>query len=123
MELDTGPEAAIATKRVWIQLGSPTLHQAPRLRAYGGAELPVLGQLDVSVQFHGREKLLTLVLLDSDDAVPLFGLPWIQAFDAVSLHAVSSHEKLDALLKEFSDLFDFDNRENASPPGSSLFQA
>ena len=58
MELDTGAEASVAPRNVWLQLGRPKLQAAPRLRAYGGTCLPSLGQAEVNVEFRGQHKRL-----------------------------------------------------------------
>ena len=61
MKLDTGAEASVAPKSVWSLLGCPLLEDAPRLRAYGGANLPLLGQAFVAVLLHGKSKRLPLI--------------------------------------------------------------
>ena len=106
MELDTGAEASVAPKSVWTLLGCPKLQAAPRRRAYGGASLPLLGQADVDVLFHGETKRLNIVFLQCSDAVPLFGVPWIRAFNPINLRAVTVEPGLNKLLSEYSDLFD-----------------
>ena len=106
MELDTAAETSVAPKTIWTLLGSPQLRPAPRLRAYGGANLHLLGQAEVDVKLRDREKRLSLLFLESDDVVPLFGQPWIKAFGAVSVHALTGTCGLNQLLEEFNDLFD-----------------
>ena len=106
MELDTGPEATVAAKQLWTQLGCSKLKTAPRLRAYGGANLAVIGQCDVEVRLRGQLRQLPIVFLEDEEAVPLFGLPWIRAFDAVRIQSVSWAPGLLKLLKEYYELID-----------------
>ena len=49
MELDIGAEASVELHIFWKKLGCPRLQNATRLRAYGGANLKLLGQLNVNV--------------------------------------------------------------------------
>ena len=52
--LDTCAEASIASHSLWHRLGEPALKTPPKLRAYGGGEVPALGQCDVDVQYEGK---------------------------------------------------------------------
>lgn len=106
MEQDTGAEASVAPRSVWVLLGRPKLHTGPRLKAYGGSSLPNLGQAEVKVEFRGVHKRLWITFLESDNAVSLFGLPWIRAFDAIQLRSVSTVPGVSELFMEFEDLFD-----------------
>ena len=98
MVLDTGAETSVATKKIWTLLESPKLRPAPRLRAYGGANLHLLCQAEVDIKFRDREERFSIVFLESDDVVPLFGQPWIKAFGAVSVHALTGTCRLNQLL-------------------------
>lgn len=106
MELDTGAEASVVSKNFWELLGRPKLRAAPRLRAYGGKELPRLGMCDVEVVYRGEQTQLPLIFLDIMEVIPLFGKPWITAFNAVSINVLSVLPNLDKLLREHADLFD-----------------
>lgn len=106
MELDTGAEVSIVPQTVWKQLGRPELQPAPRLRAYGGTYRDIMGQTEVDVEYRGQVQRLPLAILETDKAVSLFGQPWIRAFNAINLHAVSEVPGLQSLLKEYEDLFE-----------------
>ena len=54
MDLDTCAEGSIASRELWERLRRPRLRTAPRLRAYGGSEVPALGECDVEVEYKGR---------------------------------------------------------------------
>lgn len=51
MALDTCADTSIASSAFWRQLGEPALSSAPTIRAYGGAEVPALGQCVVDVVY------------------------------------------------------------------------
>ena len=63
MELDTGSAYTVISEYTWHSIGSPALNPAPTLTAYGGFPLSVLGQAEVTVQFHGEVKHLQLVVV------------------------------------------------------------
>ena len=42
IELDTGAEALVAPRSVWVLLGQPKLHTGPRFKVYGCSSLPNL---------------------------------------------------------------------------------
>ena len=105
MALDTCADASIASSSVWRQLGKPALSPAPTIRAYGGATVPALGQCNVDVCYEGRHKRLPLVIVESQNARALFGVPWIEAFNAVRVNNIDADDRLASLLKEFEDVF------------------
>ena len=106
MDIDTCAEASIGSRELWEQLRRPRLRPAPRLRAYGGAEVPALGECDVDVDYKGRNLRLPLVFVNSSRERGLFGVPWISAFEAVTINAINSEERLSELLREFIDVFE-----------------
>ena len=85
MDLDTGAEVSVASSILYEQLGKPTLTPAPLLRAYGGPEIPTLGQCDVEVEFRSQRKRVPLVFAKSPTAKGLFGRPWIKQFNVLTL--------------------------------------
>ena len=112
LELDTGSAHTVICERIWKLLGSPRLSNPPQLKAYGGFKLPVRGTAQVSARFKGEEKTLELVVVDGNSP-SLLGRTWMQAFSELRkwlneapVNSVSvSRPEVDALCKEFSDLF------------------
>ena len=105
MDVDTCAEVSVASSAVYEQLGRPKLGPAPRLRAYGGADIPTLGQCDVEVRFRGQRKRLPLVFVKSPREKGLFGRPWIKQFEILNVNSVSPDPRLSSLLDEFADVF------------------
>ena len=60
----------------------------------------------MEVRLRGQLRQLPIVFLEDEEAVPLFGLPWIRAFDAVRIQSVSSAPGLLKSLKQYDELFD-----------------
>ena len=56
LELDTGSANTVVSERVWRSLGAPNLSTAPRLTAYGGFSIPILGSAQVTAKFKEEEK-------------------------------------------------------------------
>ena len=106
MALDTCAEASIASSLLWHRLGKPALKSPPKPRAYGGREVPALGQCDVEVHYESQRRRLPLVFVESPTKRALFGLPWINAFKAVNVNNVDANSRLTALLKELNDVFE-----------------
>ena len=106
MDLDACAEASIALRELWEQLRRPRLRTAPRLRAYGGSEVPALGECDVDVEYKGQRLRLPLGFVNSTRERGLFGVPWISAFEAVTVNAIDSEERLSELLREFADVYE-----------------
>ena len=109
MDLDTCAEVSVASSILYEQLGKPTLTPAPLLRAYGGSEIPTLGQCDVEVEFRSQRKRVPLVFAKSAKEKGLFGRPWIEQFNVLTLdtsvNSIDSNEQLSALLDEYADVF------------------
>lgn len=106
MSLDTCAEASILSSSLWHRLGKPALTPAPKLRAYGGGEIPALGKCEVEVQYESQRRKLPVVFVESPSVRALFGLPWITAFKAVNVNIVDADSRLSALLEEFRDVFE-----------------
>ena len=106
MDIHICADASIASRELWERLPRPRLRTTPRLRAYGGSEVPALGECDVDVKYKGRRLRLPLVFVDSTRERGLFAVPWITAFEAVTVNAIDSEERLSELLKEFADDFE-----------------
>ena len=106
MDIDTCAEASIVSSAVWDALNRPVLKPAPRLRAYGGGEVAALGQCLVNVEYEGQRRRLPLVFVKSARERGLFGIPWINAFNAVKVNEVEEEFRLGAILSEFADVFE-----------------
>ena len=106
MELDTCAEESIALSSLWHRLGKPAFKPPPKLRIYGGGEVPALGKCDVDVHYESQRRRLPLVFVESPKERALFGLPWINTFNAVNVNNVDANSRLTALLKEFNDVFE-----------------
>ena len=59
----------------------------------------------MDVCYEGRHKRLPLVIVESQNARSLFGVPWIEAFNAVRVNNIDADDRLASLLKEFEDVF------------------
>ena len=73
MQFDTGSPISIISKEIWEHIGKPKLAKGPKVNAYGGTSVKVLGICDVFVIFRGNKQKLDCGVVDNDE-VPLFGL-------------------------------------------------
>ena len=73
MALDICAEGIIASSSLWHRLGKPALKPPPKLRAYGGGEVPAIGQCDVEVHYESQRQRLPLVFVESPKERALFG--------------------------------------------------
>ena len=80
MVYDPGAVCTIFPLRLWRDLGKPVLPTVPTLQAYNHIPIATRGQVTVDARAFGQQKLLTAIVVDTDD-VCLFGLDWCQAFD------------------------------------------
>lgn len=104
--LDTCADASIAPSSLWRKLGKPSLSLAPSICAYGGAAVPAIGQCEVDVGYEGKQMRLPLVFVESPRVRGLFGVPWIDAFNAVQINNIDADDRLVALLKEFDEVLE-----------------
>ena len=123
MDFDTCASKSIIGRMLWTRIGAPQLSETTTLRGYTNFKIKPLGQTTVTVSTKGQSKALTVVVVDADD-VPLFGHPWIKAFniniDGVRIESISNNVKpqpsllppsddqpleLNQLLSEFSGVF------------------
>lgn len=82
------------------------MQEGPKLSAFGGQSIPVLGQCEVLVEYGDQSYRLPVVVTDTREK-PLCGLDWIRQFQMLSINSVSrAAESAAELLTEFSDVFD-----------------
>lgn len=81
MEFDSGARACMLGKPLWEKLGCPRLEKCEsNFVAYGNNIIKVLGQCTITAKVSNKTRIVTAVIADGDER-PLFGLPWILAFD------------------------------------------
>ena len=113
IKLDIGSAHSVVSERVWKSLGSPTLTTAPKLSAYGGFPLSVLGRAIVTVGFQGKTKELELIVVKSA-STSLLGRKWINSFqrlhswfdNAPNNNVIAGGTYITELCNEFSKLFE-----------------
>ena len=105
LALETCAVASIATSSLRHRFGQ-MLSSPLKLHAYGGGEVPALGQCDVEIEYEGQRRKLPLIFVEFPNKRGLFGLPWINAFKAVTVNNVDTNTSLTAMLNEFNDVFE-----------------
>ena len=110
MELDTGAAVTIISEKTCMELfPDATLRNSPvLLKTYSGEHLPVVGDMDVRVQYEQQTQNLVLTVV-AGEGPSLLGRNWLQYLQlnwreikAVRNHAVGS---LDYLLDKYGDIF------------------
>ena len=76
MEVDTAAKAATIDNRVYAKYFSH-IPLRPTATLVWGSPLPMLGEIDVKVEYNGEEKVLPLSVVDKPFPL-LYGLPWIR---------------------------------------------
>lgn len=106
IEVYTCAEVTIASSTVYNLLWRLLLSLVlPQLRAYGETNSATLGQCRVNVDYNGQHQQLSNVFVLSPTERGLFGRPWINAFNAVTVNSVAAMPELSELLIEFRDVF------------------
>ena len=110
MELDTGAAVTIVSEKQYDNLFSNRQLKKSQvlLKTYSGEPLPVIGEVEVRVQYEQQEKDLVLTVVAGNGPC-LLGRNWLQQLTlnwrqikAVSQHAEGS---LNYLLDKYGDLF------------------
>ena len=109
MELDTGAAFSI--------IGEPTFHSVfgenyqleptnITLRLYGGQDLPVLGSVNIHVQYEGQSEVLPLLVVKGP-GVSLFGRNWLEKLQVnwQAIHSVQGDSAVRQLLQRHTTLF------------------
>ena len=68
-------------------------------------EVAALDQCLVNVEYEGQRRRLPIVFVKSSRKRGLFGIPWINSFDAVKVNKIGEDNRLDAILMEFAEVF------------------
>ncbi|XP_065324165.1 uncharacterized protein LOC135931174 [Gordionus sp. m RMFG-2023] len=115
-DYDTGAQVSVIGKQYWDEIGRPKLGPTKPLSVYGNQPLDVLGETVVRVRLEKISRSLPIVVTRSND-IPLFGLPWILAFNMfiprqVTICSITSKEvmttdkQIAGMTKEFFSVFD-----------------
>lgn len=79
--LDTGASYSLMGFSGYEEINTPPLNKTSRsLRSYGNTSVPVLGELDVEIEFGDQHKQLPLLVADVASGHNIFGLDWFSAF-------------------------------------------
>ena len=116
MEVDTGASASVVSEKtyrmVWSDATRPELQPTnAKLRTYSGEELGVLGSLEVSAEYKGQSKTLSL-LVAKGNGPSLLGRDWLSELrlDWKGLFHVrtttTTSLTLDEVLSQNSEVFD-----------------
>ncbi|CAK9295501.1 unnamed protein product [Gordionus sp. m RMFG-2023] len=79
-DFDTGAQASLIGIDIWTSIGRPKIRPTSPLTAYGDHPLDVKGETQVNVRIGSQTRTLPVVIMNTT-GVPLFGLPWIIAFN------------------------------------------
>ncbi|XP_054287580.1 uncharacterized protein K02A2.6-like [Macrosteles quadrilineatus] len=121
MEFDSGARASMIDAPLWKQIGSPNLRACKtKFVAYGNNTLDVLGECEVNVKVDGQIRKLKAAVVNGNES-PLFGLPWMLAFNmklppSVTIRKLDNtnkdenastvtEEEINQVISEFSDVF------------------
>ena len=106
MELDTGATVSLASERVWKEVFKkcPLEKCQTLLRTNTGERLPVLGQLNVTVEYEDQKAELPLLIVPGDGPA-LWGRNW---FSAIRLNWQAIKyvtQGIESILSRYPDLF------------------
>ena len=107
MEVDTGAGVSLVSEKTFQMILPSHTTQATRtqLRTYSGEAIPVVGKVDVEVQYQGQQANLLLIVVEGDGP-SLFGCDWLSAIrlDWKSTNMVKS-KRLASVLDKHQVLF------------------
>ena len=80
MELDTGAGVSLVSEKKiqMILLSHTTQATRTHLCTYSGEAIPVVGNVDMEVQYQGQQAKLPLIVVEGDGP-SLFGCGWLSA--------------------------------------------
>ena len=108
MEIDTGSAVSITSKKVWMSLlkGRPLKATSAVLKTVTGEKVPVLGELEVSVQPNGQDLVLSLLVMDGNGPM-LMGRNWLSRIklDWPRVCHMAQPQSVSQLLSQYNDLF------------------
>ncbi|CAH0716307.1 unnamed protein product, partial [Brenthis ino] len=93
MDWDPGSVYSIINTKMWRKIGSPSLMQAPTLKAYCNFKLKPKGLTDITVEVDNRSLILPVIVMKHAEPM-LFGLQWSESFDMIFPEPVYSIKKL-----------------------------
>ncbi|CAH0715380.1 unnamed protein product, partial [Brenthis ino] len=82
MDWDPGSVYSIINTKMWRKIGSPSLMQAPTLKAYCNFKLKPKGLTDITVEVDNRSLILPVIVMKHAEPM-LFGLQWSESFDMI----------------------------------------
>lgn len=81
-QVDTGASCSMVGLFGYQQLGKPAYQMTNKiLKAYGGVSVPVLGNIDVDVQWDNSRLHLPLLVINSVRASNILGMDWFRALN------------------------------------------
>ena len=106
MELDTGTTVSLASERVWKEVFNkcPLGECQALLRMYTGQRLPVLGQMDVAVEYEDQKVELPLLIVPGDGPA-LWGRNWLSAIQLNWPYIKNITQEIEPILSKYSELF------------------
>ena len=111
MELDTGAAISILSEETFKDLfpSAPLRRSTVLLKMYTGEKLPVLGEMDIRVQYEQQQPQDLVLTVVKGDGPSLFGRNWLERIKlnwreikAISTHSTGS---LEYLLDKYGDIF------------------
>ena len=106
MEMDTGASLSLASEKTW----EGVFHRCPLekcntlLRTYTGEPLPVLGQMEVNIQYEDQEATLPLLIVPGNGP-PLWGRNWLTSIRLHWRDIKTVSLGVEPLLHQHSSLF------------------
>ncbi|CAH0722690.1 unnamed protein product, partial [Brenthis ino] len=82
MDWDPGSVYSIINTKMWRKIRSPSLMQAPTLKAYCNFKLKPKGLTDITVEVDSRSLILPVIVRKHAEPM-LFGLQWSESFDMI----------------------------------------
>ena len=110
MELDTGAAVSVISETTFNQalLSESTTLQPSSiiLRTYLGKELPILGTVEVNVEYESQNETLSLLVIKGQGA-SLFGRDWLKHFrlNWSSINSIDKDKVEDEIIQKLSPLF------------------
>ena len=110
MEVDTGARKSIISERTYGRQFShiPLQSANVKLRAYNGGQIPVLGQITVTVKYQGQRAVLPLLVIKGHGST-LCGRDWLRQLTLnwaeISFFKEKKCSSVRDLLKKHSDVF------------------
>ena len=106
MELDTGATVSLASEQVWKEVFNecPLGECRTLLQTYTGQRLPVLGQMNVTVEYEGQQVKVPLLIVPGDGPA-LWGQSWLSAIRLNWSSIKSISHGVESTLSKYPDLF------------------